>query len=83
MMSEVSGESLTKCLETKWGYADGNLFNNTNPIPFTNLIPKVNVTKPSNEDITVEVPNFYDLDVLLPNYFGIEYRPVDNKQYNA
>lgn len=80
MVSEVSGESLTKCLENKWGYANGKLFNT---IPFTNLIPKVNVTTPSNEDITIEVPNFYDLDVLLPNYFGIEYRSVDNKQYNA
>ena len=84
MISEVSGESLTDCLIYKWGYKNGNLFNGTNEaVPFTNLIPKVNVTTPSNENITIEVPNFYDLDVLLPNYFGVEYRPVDNEQYDA
>ena len=70
--------TLTQHFNSKWG----NVVTNGEHIK--NLIPKVKLTKPTLEEIEIEIPDSFDLDAILSNYLGINYtKATEQSSYDV
>ena len=69
-----STDTLTKHFVDKWQRnASLSSYN------IRNLIPKVQLNKPTLQEIEIEIPDNFNLDAILANYLGINYSKKDEQ----